>query len=473
VWQRIKGFTVQRGAEWRYNGNYSGRNWTVMASSLSKIHTRTNVSLNVSRGKVEHNVEGTHLTDNLTTPTPYSDGIQHRFQLVEGISSRLYIYGALWNVQNVRLISIMVQGYVFKNLWCVLYYTVDKSDNGIRVKPVVKELHTNKSPYTSAAIKCPNKPEQHAGDVPLFVGLVESETAAPNQTFPVENLNKDAGTLQEFTVCVPALFKMTNAALLVQKIEMIRFFGAGRLVLYNTSISSNVDAVLRMYTSDWLEGRETFEVVVLPWNLPTENGKTINIPYYAQQLAIDDCMYRYKRLSKYMVFNDLDEFLVPLKHENWSALVAERRRMKPNSIGWLFRSSVLNEDRPSPAPGFEDDYMRYGSGILGLISRDQFVYPPNDRAKLIVDPTTIEEMGVHLIWKGGGVTDNLPVDVGMLFHYRKPLGECRRQVRETRLVDKYGKRLVAALQKSWSRLPAVELGWTPWKAADKTKCKES
>lgn len=450
---------------------YAGAIISIIALAVILLHTQTDVWQQIKSFTIKQ-YDGYFDDERENTATFFSD-LRFQFKLVNGISSRLYVYGALWNVQNVRLISIMVQGYKFTNLWCVLYYSENKIDDGIRVKPVVKELHTNKSPYTSASIKCPVKFGEHVGKVPLFVGLVESESAAPNQTFPVEDINENFGIKQEFTVCVPAMFDMKNAALLVQKIEMIRLFGAGRVVLYNASISTDVDAVLRMYATEWAEGREVIEVVVLPWELPSENNITISIPYYAQQLSIDDCMYRYKRLSKYMAFSDLDEFMFPLKHDNWSTLVAERRQLKPNSIGWLFRCSVLRDDRPSPAPGYEEDYLRYGSSILGLTSRSEYVFPPNDRAKLIVDPTTIEEMGVHLIWEGGGVTDNLPLDVGMLFHYRAPLSDCGAQVNETRLVDKYGKRLATRLKKSWSKLPEVELGWTPKKVADKSGCGKS
>ena len=355
------------------------------------------------------------------------------------------------------------------------------------MKPIIAELHSITAQYISSTITCPPKPGEHQGEIPLFVGLVESPTATPKKTFFVENRagkNKaeiekagykfnfpEKEVTKEFTVCVPAMFKFKDAAKVVEKIEMTRLLGAGRVVLYNASMSSNVDAVLKMYTREWAEGRESLEVVVLPWHLPMESAdKPINIPYYAQQLAIDDCMYRYKRLSKYMVFTDLDEVLFPLKHANWSSLVAERRRLKPQSIGWLFRCTMVNKDRPSPAAGFENDVRRFGSPILGLTSRDVYVYPAHDRPKLIVDPTTIEEMGVHLIWSGEGVTDNLPVDVGLLFHYRDPIDKCRAQVKDTRVADRYGKRLVARLTEIWSKLKGVDLGWSPYTAGDRSKC---
>ncbi|GFN76239.1 UDP-galactose:beta-d-galactoside beta-1,4-galactosyltransferase [Plakobranchus ocellatus] len=414
-------------------------------------------------------------------------GKPKNFELVAGLSSKLYVYGALWQADRrlVRLISIKVQNYNFRNLLCVLYYSSLKNQAGVYVKPVVKELHTYKSPYTSASVSCPVK-QENGNEVPLFVGLVESQTATPKRIFVVENRVRDDSfdvkqadyvietpkrqVKVDFTVCIPALHGMDNAVQVMEKLEMNRLLGAGRVVLYNNSINATVDALLRMYAKEFAEGRESLEVIVLPWKLPIENEKVISIPYFAQQLAIDDCMYRYKRLSTYMIFNDLDELLIPLRHANWSGLVAERRKLKPQSIGWLFRCTVMNKDRPSPGTGFEEDALRYGSAVLGLTMRDQYVFPPSDRPKLLVDPRDIEEMGVHLIWSGKGTTDNLPVDVGLLFHYRVPINSCTPQIKDTRVVDKFGKRLVPRLKDIWSKMKDVPLKIKPFVTGDKSTC---
>ena len=407
-------------------------------------------------------------------PPSTFDSTRHTFRLVEGVTPNLYVYEALWNGENIRLESIMVQDHNFTNsLFCVLYYSLDKNAPGVYVEPNVTELHTYQSLYTSAAIKCPIKANENVGKVPLFVGLVEKEYESPKLTFIVENMNETSGMSTNFTVCVPTMFEVENAAMVVEKIEMSRILGAGRVVFYNASISSDVDAVLRMYAREWAAGRETLEVVVLPWHLPLENGTALKIPYFAQQLCIDDCLHRYKRLSRYMVFTDLDEFPIPIRHDNWFDFIQKRIHLKHrNNIGWRFRSSVLSADRPSPAKGYEDAYLRYGSSIFGLTSRDVYVYPSHERSKMIVDPRTIEEMGVHHIWEGQGFTDNLGVEAGLLFHYRStPVHPCNLQVNETRVVDRYGKRLLARLQQIWSKLDGVGLGVAPFKAADKSNCK--
>ena len=73
----------------------------------------------------------------------------------------------------------------------------------------------------------------------------------------------------EFTVCGPTLHNnYSDVPKLVEKIEMSRLLGAGRMVFYNYSMSAKVGAVLRMYARDWAEGRETLQVLVYPWELP-------------------------------------------------------------------------------------------------------------------------------------------------------------------------------------------------------------
>ncbi|KAK3783240.1 hypothetical protein RRG08_022000 [Elysia crispata] len=69
-------------------------------------------------------------------------------------------------------------------------------------------------------------------------------------------------------------------------------------------------------------------------------------------------------------------------------------------------------------------------------------------------------MAVHLISKGVGLTDILPADAELLFHYREGT-DCSPQIKDTRLVDKYGDRLVDRLKTIWSKLPGVGLGWLP------------
>ena len=97
--------------------------------------------------------------------------------------------------------------------------------------------------------------------------VVERDTIETQRRSPGLSHRSMGGV--EFTVCGPILHSnYSNLPQLVEKIEVSRLLGAGRVVLYSYSISASVDAVLRMYARDWEEGRDTLQVVVLPWELP-------------------------------------------------------------------------------------------------------------------------------------------------------------------------------------------------------------
>ena len=350
-------------------------------------------------------------------------------------------------------------------------------------KAVVKNFYQFVAEYTSAYVTCSIGKGRFKDNLPLLVGLVtgKDRSSTPKVTFPVEgredqlNKNKDLtpsskGGTVELTVCTPAMHGFSNAAQLVEKIEMSRLLGAGRIVFYNHSITSNVDAVLRLYVREWAEGNYPLEVVVFPWVLPSLSGKVVKIPYFAQLASIDDCLYRYRRTTRYTEFSDLDEFLVPLRHDNRSQLLAVIDKKRPNIAGFMFRCTVVNKDLPEPAKGFQDVALKYGSSILGHTRRDNLVFKPGKRSKLIVKPQLVEEMGVHFIQNASGRTEYVPVEDGLLYHYRNPLDICSNLTQDTRVAHKFGQKLAARLKVVWDKLPDAGLGWKPTRRRDFKQC---
>ncbi|GFO18196.1 upf0392 protein f13g3.3-like isoform x2 [Plakobranchus ocellatus] len=406
----------------------------------------------------------------------------HSFQMVEGVGSFLLVYAAIWEGTSVRIISIKKLDEPITNLLCVFWDSLDQTSTGVTVKANVSDLPESQGgKHTAAYITCPVPPESK-GKPPVLVGLGKSKGASskPEVTLPIEARNepKPDGSGEnakvEFTLCVPTMFRYGNAAQLVEKLEMSRLLGVRRIVFFNLSVSDNVDAVLRMYMQDWSEGRESLEVVVNPWQLPRvpQEGQTkhLDIHYFGQMAGIDYCLHRYRRFTKYMIFSDLDEYLIPLQHANLSHLISELVKQDHLSKMFVFRSTVFDHGRPSPAQGYEAKAVQFGSSLLGFTWRDDFFYPARLRSKLIVDPTSVEEMGIHFVWRGSGSTVAIPVDVGMVGHYRHRLKGCRPQVKDTRVVDKFGKRLAARLKEVWSRLPDVPLGWDPLEKPAPSSC---
>ncbi|GFO12908.1 upf0392 protein f13g3.3-like isoform x2 [Plakobranchus ocellatus] len=254
--------------------------------------------------------------------------------------------------------------------------------------------------------------------------------------------------------------------MLVEKLEMSRLLGAGRVVLYNTSIKPNVDAVLRMYTQEFAAGREKLEVIVHSWNLPP-----ITMHYWGQIAAMEDCLYRYKWSSRYMVFTDMDEFIIPFHHASWSELIADREKLRPGSAAFKIRSTVMRKDHSSSAKGFETEAFNYRSEVLRVTDRDDYIWPEVDRTKVIVNPAKIESLEVHGVYKGYGPTDNVPPEQALLYHYRLPLRKTCTDIRDTRVADKYGQRLVQGLKAAWAKLKDVPSGWNPTNETERAHCR--
>ncbi|RUS83824.1 hypothetical protein EGW08_008405 [Elysia chlorotica] len=401
------------------------------------------------------------------------------FQSARGIGNLYFVHTALWTGDYVRITAIKPRGWP-RDIFCFLWYSEDENSTSITVKATVKDLQFYTEVTSVGYIKCSLSGGEKEKKPPLYVGLTNQNTTwfgpkikllVENRDIDVDKISKMKSTAQnghsgtgngtgpeknrvvEFTVCIPAMYNYGDAAQLVEKLEMVRLLGAGRVVLYETSIGANVRSVLELYTREWSQGNETLEVVVHSWKLPK-----ISMHYLGQLATVDDCLYRYGWLSHYMVFNDMDEIMIPLRHENWSQLIAEREKSNPGSPAFMFLCSIMNKDHSSPAEGFEADAFFYGSSILSYTQRDVYIFEYKNKGKLIVNPRKVQSLEVHHIYEANGTTDVIPEDQGLLYHYRWPLRPCDPEVQDNRVVNKFGQRLLARLKSVWSKLDGVPKG---------------
>ncbi|XP_012938708.1 uncharacterized protein LOC106011943 [Aplysia californica] len=114
-----------------------------------------------------------------------------------------------------------------------------------------------------------------------------------------------------FTVCYGILFeRFDNYSSLLQSVAFNRLMGAEHFFVYNQSVGPKVDALLRHYQQMGL-------VTVLRWPpFPTDRSW-----YHSQNAAINDCVYRNRGISKFVVVIDTDEYLIPVRHTSWEELL--------------------------------------------------------------------------------------------------------------------------------------------------------
>lgn len=111
-----------------------------------------------------------------------------------------------------------------------------------------------------------------------------------------------------------------------------RLLGVDRVVIYNTSCSSDVDRLLRSYIQEGF-----LEVVPWPidqhltpspgWLFSSSGG---DLHYFGQLTTLNECVYRSMERSRYVLLNDIDEIIMPYEHKDLPSLMDTLQRDNPN-----------------------------------------------------------------------------------------------------------------------------------------------
>ena len=192
-----------------------------------------------------------------------------------------------------------------------------------------------------------------------------------------------------FTWCLSPIFNFTDPALIAEAIEMNRLLGAERIMMFNQSMSDPVAQVLQKYIDAGV-------VILRNWHWPTE----MDLIYYGQNLAINECLYNNMYSTKYLVLTDLDEFIIPLKHTGWNDLVKSVAR--EDAAGYIARNTFILEDYKTSEESFCDRKTHmFNSSVapraLTYHNRTVEVFKAIERSKYIADPKRIVQIRIHYL----------------------------------------------------------------------------
>ncbi|GFS16587.1 beta-1,4-galactosyltransferase galt-1 [Elysia marginata] len=329
------------------------------------------------------------------------------------------------------------------------------------------------SGYAAAFIKCPLASGFQERATVIAVSVVSGQKcrSAGSRLPPLAVTHAstaDDKFVSEFTVCVsPFNLRYSRAYELVEMLEFNKILGADNFVFYNYSMGPNVDRVLQKYI-------KSDDINVLPWHLPMRvdswppSKQPSEVWYFGQLAALNDCLSRYRYKARYIVFSDLDEFIVPLKDSSWAQLLSRLRKPPSDSSNhlqrgtrknrdiFLFRCTFFRKEWPQPMPELEKANSKLRSAVLGFTLRETQVLPAGSRSKMIVNPRLVREVGVHQVWDGDASVI-VPQSLGLLYHYRS----WESPDQEVDLVSskdvalRFGERLAAKMQEVWDSLPGV------------------
>ncbi|XP_055897871.1 beta-1,4-galactosyltransferase galt-1-like [Biomphalaria glabrata] len=264
------------------------------------------------------------------------------------------------------------------------------------------------------------------GRRPDQVSITLKKTDSPTNTLQVLYPSLPR---RNFTVCYAMLFDLTNYSQIIQNVEFNRVLGAEHFFVYNMSISSATDAVLRHYQKRGL-------MTILQWPMNISG-----IHYFGQVLAINDCVYRNKGVSKYVVIHDTDEMIVPNRQNSWKELIDQINdnfdQINDNStshetLGTYIFETTCFQDRPkgslwseikrnySISDEMENFFEKYSLTAFTDLLRLNTVWA-GTRQKSIVRPDLVLFPDIHLTTTHRGSATQVVVNhsLALVHHQRK------------------------------------------------------
>uniref|UniRef100_A0A2C9KGK9 Glycosyltransferase family 92 protein n=1 Tax=Biomphalaria glabrata TaxID=6526 RepID=A0A2C9KGK9_BIOGL len=259
---------------------------------------------------------------------------------------------------------------------------------------------------------------------PHNVSLTFNETDTPTNSLLV--LYPQA-LQRNFTVCYSMLYNYNTPYQLVQNVEFNRVLGAEHFFLYRESVSSAVDTVLKHYQ------RRGF-LTVIEWPIPVGE-----IHYHGQILSLNDCVYRNRGVSRYVVIQDTDEFIIPHQNDNWTELMEVlnkefelSNKSQSEQLGTYIVQSTFYQQSPNSSEwaditghfSISDEefqmFKKFSLTVFSNLKRIKTFFV-GGRQKSFVRPETVLFNDIHTPDKNRPCIANVTVstDVAVVHHHRR------------------------------------------------------
>ncbi|KAI6192409.1 Glycosyltransferase family 92 protein [Aphelenchoides bicaudatus] len=177
------------------------------------------------------------------------------------------------------------------------------------------------------------------------------------------------------------------------------------------------------------------------WGNYPQKRRNELIPY-------NDCFYRYSHTHDYVLLIDTDEVIVPLKHKNWSDLIAEfTTNFRKNATSLSARNVFKFPDKND------------GIGLLGRHRRASKIQENGVSGKSFISTSTaatvFNHFALHRLHGEVVRTAYFPVDLALKLHfktecpidYKKECAKLKASTVEDHSLDKWQKKIVNRLEK--------------------------
>lgn len=329
-----------------------------------------------------------------------------------------YVYSAYMDdsePQNcqVRLVSVVSRDavkYTSVQCWLSVGSAIFLSDASLEVLPEHHRL-----PYAAAFFLCPVKfPSEVRNQPNMRVALGTNWNTTTPQWFKVHNRRQHP--LRFCSVCIRPMVELYSA--LASITEFVAYYvsmGVAHFNIYLCQVPREVEVLL-----SHLRDHGKVDIRLHRWNLPLNDS---SILAYGQMAAIQDCLYRSRLTSEYILNVDFDEFLVSkTRNRLTDALLEIETSVGKNSLGSvLVKNQFFCYEYP-----FNAAYLRQKPPMLSriLFFREANVWKHYERSKYAARASAVVAGGVHFVWKHAKGAREVAISesVMVMHHYRSCCG---------------------------------------------------
>ena len=331
--------------------------------------------------------------------------------------SDVFVYSAYLDLRHHMARSIKIMGLSAQRQMLNLYIQMQYEDGVVYSGTSLTEdlqsnyphphrpKHQRNSDYSSKMFTC----DERRNMTPVSVTLT-NRTCLKNvpKYIKVQEINpkNDQDVLKYILVCVKRN-SFQSKYRLIEFLEYQKIMGADHVVIYDDgNANDDVSAVIYKYRKDGY-------LTVQKWS--DFEGKS----RHGLIAQINDCLYRYMNLYKYILYMDPDEFIVPSNPsiKSYKDII---ETLNSNKTHFLHRASHFSFVTTQYCLSSSETNSRKPELLLLAKFKKESPKKHGDRSKCLINPRRVDQMGVnkvkqrHGFWKGIKV----PPEVAMLHRYR-------------------------------------------------------
>ncbi|XP_064410328.1 beta-1,4-galactosyltransferase galt-1-like [Latimeria chalumnae] len=323
--------------------------------------------------------------------------------------------------KNVTRVLAIAHYRETKDIFCTFNC---KTDSNFTTKAEIN-VHADRFgfPYATTDLIC-SEPD-HCDPETVYIHGSEFKNGNHLFAFPIMN-RKPREFSFNFSICISTLHSNYNNVLqFIQSIEMYRILGAQKVFVYKENCSPMLEKTIQYYSKEGI-----IEVIDWPigfyfnlsrgWRFSKHPGE---IGYHGQIATLNDCVYRNMYRSKYVLLNDIDEIILPIKHQDWHKLMVFLEKAHPHTGVFLIQNHIFpktqfDENNPFKATNWS---AIPGVNILNHVYREPINQNMFNPTKMIVNPRMVIQTSVHSVLKSYGKHHKVPSEIAYIFHCRVPL----------------------------------------------------